>query len=107
MRENDDLMWVVVELIETLGIGIFCGFLYGNECVVYLFLCIFVTFANFFLRKNNKIIIIIIRRSFLYFNIVMFVGGDHIQMAHGKHSRPLYAFYFYFYFKLGAKLRVP
>ena len=54
MRENDDLMGVVVELIETLGIGIFCGFLYGNECVVYLFLCIFVTFANFFLRNNNN-----------------------------------------------------
>ena len=35
----------------------------------------------------------------------MFVGGDHIQMAHGKHSRPLYIFYFYF--KLGVTLTVP
>ena len=35
----------------------------------------------------------------------MFVGGDHIQMAHGKHSRPLYILYFYF--KLGVTLTVP
>lgn len=54
-RENDDLMLVVVELANrNAGNRNFLWLLYGNECVVYLFLCIFVTFAYFFLGKNHN-----------------------------------------------------